>query len=885
MTVRMMAAAMTLCAMAACAQDNLVPNADFSDALAGWTSSRGPAQPVLDTEDFHSAPASLRLPGTAEMVGMVTAEDHVFAAPLPNALSISAWVKADWVAPGASIGIDLKIVLDDGTITWFFPTSLQVQAAEAGRWVEKTAGYLAPTGRRIAAIATYCLNYRSGGATAWFDDIVVRAYTTAPPESDVAVVYARAPDDPRVVAISDALTAADVAHDLIPAMSNLDGFRLVIVPEWIDDFDLYLRLKTFHYLGGRVVLVDLPERRHGRSIARYFWERSPAEITEPLLLAADGRAAHLRFGAYDLAALGGLVGEMLATGIALPEDVPAIDFGPKATYELRDGALFADDEPLLFRAMGTYAVDGTRSIEEHRANFAHFAQLRLNGLVIYLSHATPLEHLTAVLDAAWEQGLRVEVWLYGPRGVMWPEKPLKDEWVLRVMPIRRHPALLAWILCDDTWSRYLPFVEREGQVFRRYDDSNLVTTTLMDLRRPANVPEQTWARWRELVDFPLTYLYPLQKGATFGGGEDIAGGLEDVQRLSEHARAVWGEPVYVQQWSQAHMQGHAYPKNGIPTRSTYLPTPEQQRLITYMMLTAGTRGILYFSTHGLADRRLGMGRRAELGLLWGELEPVQDILAAGALTPCATSDPSVEAAAFTRGGDTVVLALKHGEQYNRYVSDAVVEGLIITLPFDPPADARCLRLDGPSPRQVMPSGAGRELTLDELDVTAALLITADETRIATLEEQRQAWAPLAARLAATAAADTGAKTHVIGERITPLAGPEFAQRLLEGDEAFEEVVTCLGSGMHEQAWRWARIALRRWRQAQALAIERAEAEHARLELGDEALLLLNIYPALPNFAHEYLGAPEPDYAAMHDEIDAWLAQYDFLTREPAVTER
>ncbi len=673
MKTRIMLAVLVACAAPSCAQDNLVLNGDFSAGLEGWRSSRGPAEPVLDTEDYHSAPAALRLPGTAEMVGMVTAEDHVFAEPMPNALSISAWLKADAIDADTGIGIDLKIVLDDGTTTWFFPTSLQVRAAEAGRWVEKTGSYLAPAGRRIAAIATYCLNYRSGGATAWFDDIAVRAHTTAPPEHEVGVLYALAPDASPVAAVSDALTAAGVAHDLVPLVSNLDGFRLVIMPEWLEDFDLYLRLKIFHYLGGRVVLVDLAEQPHARSIARYFWERPPAEITEPLLLADDGRAAHLRIGDYDLAGLGDLVEEMLATEIALPDEVPALDFGPKAAYELRDGALWVGDEPLLLRAMGTYAVDGTRSIAQHRANFAHFAELRLNGLVIYLSHATPLEYLTTVLDAAWEQGLRVEVWLYGPRGVMWAEKPLKDEWVLRLMPLRRHPALLGWILCDDTWSRYLPFVEREAEVFRRYNDSNLITTTLMDLRRPDNVPEQTWAVWRDILDFPLTYLYPLQKGATFGGGEDIDGGLEDVQRLSEHAREIWGEPVYVQQWSQAHMQGHAYPKNGIPTRSTYLPTPEQQRLITYMMLTAGTRGILYFSTHGLADDRLGMGRRAELGLLWGELEPVQDIVAAGAVAPCATSDPSVEAAAFTRGGETVVLALKHGERYNRYVSDAVVE--------------------------------------------------------------------------------------------------------------------------------------------------------------------------------------------------------------------
>lgn len=873
-----------LATTAARAQENLVPNGDFSAGLEGWVSSRGPAQPAVDTEDFHSAPAALRLPGTAEMVGMVTAEGIVFDEPLPNALTVSGWVKAGAAGGDASIGIDLKVVLDDGATAWFFPTSLMAQRAEAGQWAEKTATYLAPTGRSIAAIAVFCLNYRSGGATAWFDDIDVRAHTAAAAEHDVAILYARAADEPAAAAFAAALTGARIEHDLLPVAADFSAASLVVVPTWVEDESLYYRLKVFHYLGGRVWLHDLPDSYFARGLARYFWDATPAEIAEPLLVSTDGRAAHL-LPEFELAGLGELATRMLATEITLPDEVPAIDCGPKAAYALRDGALFVGDEPLLFRAMGTYAVDGTRPVAQHAANFAHYARdLRLNGVVLYVDYRTDPEHLRAVLDAAWAEGLRVVVWVRGPAVSGYSEKPVKDEWLLRFLPLRGHPAWLAWEIADDTFSRHLQFVERTAQVIRRYDRENLVTTTLMDPRRPTNVPEATWARWREILDFPLTYLYPLQKGRTYGGGADIEGGLEDVQRLSEQTHAIFGADAWVMQWSQAHMQGPAYPKVGIPPRSTYLPTPEQQRLLTYMMLTAGTRGILYFSTQGLADDRLGMGRRAELGLLWGELEPGQDILAAGTIAQCATSDESVEARAFTRGGETVVLAVKHGPEYHRYVSDAVVEDLTITLPLEPAAGARVLRLDGPRTAELTLSTDRRSVTLDGLDVSAALLITADEGRIAALHAQREAWGPLAARLAATAAADTGAKTHVIAERIAPLTGPEFTQLLLEGDEAFEEVLTYLRGDMHEEAWRWARIAMRQWREAQALAIERAEAEHARLGLGEEALRLLNIYPALPNFAHEYLGAPAPDYEAMHAEIIDRLAQHDFLTREPALAE-
>lgn len=446
-------------------------------------------------------------------------------------------------------------------------------------------------------------------------------------------------------------------------------------------------------------------------------------------------------------------------------------------------------------------------------------------------------------------------------------------------------------MCDDTWNRYWRFLQRTSEVLHRYDDSNLITTTLMDLRKPERVEAEDWAKWRGALDFPLTYLYPMQKGWTFGGGEDIEGGLEDVQRLAQHAQQIWGQPLYLQQWCQAHMQGHAFRRVGLNGRTLFVPSCEQQRLLTYMMLTAGTRGILYFSSYGLSDERLGMGRRAELGLTWGELEPVEDIIGAGEIAECETSDPSVEAKAFTRGAETVVLVVKHGEQYNRYVDEALVEDLRITLPSPPPDGAQCRRLDGPQPRGPVPppeEGPSFTVAWDDgtfalerpLDVTAALLITPDEGRIAGLERQREAWAPLAARLAATAAADTGAKTHVVARYVGPLIDDAFRQRMVEGDEAFEEVLTHLNSGTYEKAWMSARSAMRSWRQARAMAIRRAEAEHQRLRLDEQALRQLNIYAALPFFVAEHLGGDPVAAEDLRQGVLDRLSEHDFLTREP-----
>jgi len=403
------------------------------------------------------------------------------------------------------------------------------------------------------------------------------------------------------------------------------------------------------------------------------------------------------------------------------------------------------------------------------------------------------------------------------------------------------------------------------------------------LRNPSNVPAEGWAQWKQALDFPLTYLYPLQKGRTFSGSVDIEGGLEDVQRLSEHARTIWGEPVYVQQWSQAHMQGHATRLLGIPGRALFVPTCAQQRLLTYMMLTSGTRGILYFSSYGLSDERLGMGRRAELGLLWGELQPVEDILASCTITACQTSDPTVEAAAFTRGAETVILAVKHGEDYNRYVDEsALVSDLTITLPEQIPANARCLRLDGPSAARLETPEDGRTIALHELDVTAAVLITTDPERESALRAHRQGWADLAARLALTAAADTQAKTQAVADRIGGLVGEDFTLGCTAADRSFTSAIENYHAGESFAAHTDARLAMRHWRQAQAMAMRWAEAEHQRQGLGADALIWLNIYPVLPKFAELYCGGPEYDPSAMRQDVLDRLAEHDFLTREPLV---
>ena len=369
----MIAVALLLTCLPLAGQDNLVVNGDFSDGLEGWEVSRAGTEPALDTEDFHSAPASLLLRPVAPRVGVKT-PDHEFAEPLPSTLNVSGWLKVDRAPSGARVGLDLKIVLDDGSTTWFMPPALMVQPGEAGKWMRKQSSYIAPAGRRIAAMAAYCLNYGSGG-DARFDDLEVRAITIPKPEHDMAVFFANTPEEPGVQTVTAALAAAGIEHDVMPTAADPRDFELVIVPIWIEDDGFYMRLKVHHYLGGRVLLADLPTTKWARAMSRYMWDTQPEDLPDGTLVSDDGRAAHVRLDRCAPDELTALVRELLATKLELPDEIPTLDFGPKDPYELRDGAVYVGDEPLLFRAMGTYRVDGSKSVEEHCANFAHYREL------------------------------------------------------------------------------------------------------------------------------------------------------------------------------------------------------------------------------------------------------------------------------------------------------------------------------------------------------------------------------------------------------------------------------------------------------------------------------------------------------------------------------
>jgi hypothetical protein len=391
----------------------------------------------------------------------------------------------------------LKIVLDDGSIAWFLPESLRLIPTHAERWVERRSSFVADSPRRIRAFEVICVNYDST-VPAWFDNIRVAAATAG--RTTGAIAFIQRANDPQSdwKSARDALANTGQRCEVVPSYADFSAAKLLIVPEWEEDQQFYWRSKLHHYFGGRLLLRELPASQWARALASYLWDEPPERLRGAIRVSTDGRAVHVP---KNVAIAPETLAVLLRSESRLPANLPMRDYGPKPVRQIREGCLYVGDRPLLLRAVGCYDAPGNVSLDEHERVLAEYDRLGFNGLVLYVPWSFDEARFAAFLAVARRHGMHLMIWMHGPAAGAYSEKPLKDEWVFRALQFCQHPAILGWILCDDTFHHHMSFVSREAEVFRRYDRTNLVTATLMDPRAPSRVSEEGWKRWRDILDF------------------------------------------------------------------------------------------------------------------------------------------------------------------------------------------------------------------------------------------------------------------------------------------------------------------------------------------------------------------------------------------------
>jgi len=189
------------------------------------------------------------------------------------------------------------------------------------------------------------------------------------------------------------------------------------------------------------------------------------------------------------------------------------------------------------------------------------------------------------------------------------------------------------------------------------------------------------------------------------------------------------------------------------------PQPEQVRLLTYLSLAVGSRGLGFWSDRFLSESHHGRDRLLGLALLNAELDMLTPLLndtrvaESSKVEWVATSDSNVQAAVLRRKEGVLVLPIWLGSGSQYVPAQGAVPSLVLTVKLIPegadpwlisPSGIKCLR----SSAKKVP--AGTELVIPEFDLVAPVVFTADLSErglVAQWQEYNRTHAKLAAQWA------------------------------------------------------------------------------------------------------------------------------------------
>lgn len=370
-------------------------------------------------------------------------------------------------------------------------------------------------------------------------------------------------------------------------------------------------------------------------------------------------------------------------------------------------------------------------------------------------------------------------------------------------------AVLMWDLGGGRTAEDVPRVARTAAAVREVDP-----------RRPRGV--DIWDGFRDYssyVDAVGTHRWPLFTSLELGAYKDW---LAQRRALTAPSKMSWTwVQTHLPDWFVRSIAGKA---DVARFDDPVGPHPEQIRVLTYLSLAAGNRGLGFWSDRYLANTHHGRDRLLELALLNTEIEMLKPVLM-GVSEPAkwvGTSDPNVSAAVLTssskqNGTEVLVLPVWLGGGTQFTPAQGALPALSVTVPLVP---------DGAVPWLVTPVGVtelkdvkrvagGTRITIPEFDLTAAVVFTSDlklDGKIVRWQDHtRYRVGELAARWAEQQAIEQHSKTSAIHKRIEQAGGPDVpeAAGLLARSEKY--IANCkeyLDNRQWDTAFREARRAQR-----------------------------------------------------------------------------
>lgn len=334
-----------------------------------------------------------------------------------------------------------------------------------------------------------------------------------------------------------------------------------------------------------------------------------------------------------------------------------------------------------------------------------------------------------------------------------------------------HDALLFWHLGGTLNFDQAPALARATQLVKSADPGRPLTADVRDGLLP-------FSRNLSLLG---VHRYPLMTTMELGAYREW---LDQRRRLAQPGTFLWT-------WIQTHMPEwytqvlYERTANEAPFAEPVGPQAEQIRLMTYIAVAAGYKGIGYWSDRWLADSHQGRDRLLACALLNQELDMLEPFLMVDdAPQWLDTSVPDVKAAVLRGTKGMLVMPMWIGSGAQFVPGQAAVGKLTLTVPQIPqsmqawevsPADVRSLRTE----RVV----GGTKVTVPEFGLTSAIVFTSDTKSIVRFQEQARSRRQLASQWAYDLALYELEKVRKVQEQLVQLGAaiPDAAHLLQDAE--------------------------------------------------------------------------------------------------------
>jgi hypothetical protein len=437
--------------------------------------------------------------------------------------------------------------------------------------------------------------------------------------------------------------------------------------------------------------------------------------------------------------------------------------------------------------------------------------LKMAGLnTLFVEKADP-----ALCDEAAREGL----WLV-------PVLPATGDAAAVTQAVSRFPAddaVLFWHLGDDRTAAQIDPLTRAVQAVRAADPQRPLA---------ADVWDGVWG-YSVNIDLMSAHRFPLMTSLSLTGYRDWL-----VQR-----KALSRSPFFWT-WVQTHLPDW-YLATVLPESTgggfsePVGPQAEQIRVLTYVALAAGCKGLGFWSDRFLANSHQGRDRLLTLALLNQEIQMLEPLLFGVVAGPSLndwidTSVPEVKAAVLRCDRGVLVLPLWLGQGAQFVPGQSAANRVTMVVPQVPNASEPWLMSPGDVRKlEYTRVSGGTQITLTEFDQTAAVVFTADTSPtglIVRSQELSRRMVKLAAQYSYDLAREEIAKVEKVEADLAQLAPiTEAASLLPQARRLLKEAEEKWNAEDYRGAYKAAQRALRPVR-----ILMRAHWEQAAKSLGPDA---------------------------------------------------